>query len=112
MHDDLGQERHGGDEPFPEPRCDHLARRIFEVFNIIEHSVIELLAEGLDCFFNFAVVDEMADGGVHIPCDDDIDAEGVAVHAAAFVPLGKAREKMGGFKTEGFYETHIHCRRL
>lgn len=109
MDDDGGEEGEGGFEVVVDPHGDDFAGGVGEAGDVVEVVVVELFDEGFDGFFDVAVVDEVAFGGIDGAGDDDVEAEGMAVEAAAFMAVGEGGEVVGGLEVEGFGQANVHC---
>jgi len=70
--------------------------------------MVELVADGVDRAFDFAVINEVALLGIDFPRDNHFDFERVPVQPAALVPLWKRRQKVSRLESERFGQACSH----
>jgi hypothetical protein len=95
------QERELRFEALPEPASDVFAGGVFEAGDLVEVVVIELVFEGLEDLLDVTEVHEPAGVRIDGAAEGEVDFEGVAVEAGAFVGGGNLGEAMSGFEGEG-----------
>ena len=66
--------------------------------------MIDLGMDGVNRGLDLAVVNQVVAAVRDVAFNDYIDPEGMAMHAAAFVPFRHVGQEMGGFEVEAFHE--------
>lgn len=61
-----------------------------------------------DRLLDIAVVDEISLYRIHVTFNNNFDAEGVSVHPTALMPIGEARQVVGGLKGEALRKGDAH----
>ena len=95
-------------QALPQPFGQHLAGGVLEAFDVVQASMVELLAQRLHRCRDLPVVHEVAGLGIDFTLDHDLDTKGVSVHAPALMPLRKRGQPVCGLEAEGFDETDGH----
>ena len=108
VKDDLNQSGQLRRELLPEPRAHVFDRGILESRDLVQVAVVEGVDERLHRTANQRVVVKPARLRIDFALDGDLDFETVAVHPAAFVIVGHARERLRGFEGEIFGEADFH----
>lgn len=104
MHHNGVQKRELGFDRLEQPYTDIFGSGIGKELNPIPFSqsieaiVVQIFNKGLHHRLDIGKVEQHAQFRVDITFHLDFHTETVAVHAAAFVPLGKGRDEMGRLK--------------
>ena len=99
----LGKERF---ELLPDPFGDNFAGGVFQTGNIVQIVMVELLVEWLEDRFDLRKIPNPAGVRVDLAFDIDGNAEGMAMQAPTFMPLGYMGEAVGRFENKLFEQFH------
>lgn len=99
---DLLKQRQLRFDAVPEPLGENLAGRVFQALDIVQAIVVQLSDQRLHNSFDLAKVQQVTFRLIDLASDDDIDAERVAMHPAALMPLGEGWEPVSCFKCKRF----------
>jgi hypothetical protein len=99
----LGKERF---ELLPDPFGDDFAGRVIQARNIVQIVMVELLVEWLEDRFDLREIPNPAGVRVDLAFDIDGNAEGMAMQASTFMPLGHMGKAVGRFENKLFEQFH------
>lgn len=104
--DDAGQVGKRGMEALPDPAGEDFAGGVFEAWDVVEVIVIKLFVERTEGGVEVGEVADPAGGCADVAADVDLDTEGMAVQARAFMARGNVGELVRGFEAEFFEDVH------
>ena len=108
LHNNLRQAGQTGQQAIPDPACEVLARGVFQALDVVETVVVELVEKWLKGLFKVGEIHHPAGFGADRSAHMYLDAERMAMHAPALVPLGNVGQIVGGLDLE--YAEKVHGR--
>ena len=106
MDTDTGQLGKKGLELLPDPFGDDFAGGVFQTGDIVQIVMVELLVEWLEDRFDLRKIPNPAGVRVDLAFDIDGNAEGMAMQASTFMPLGHMGKAVGRFEHKLFEQFH------
>src|SRR5439155_4489427 len=107
--DHFSQQRQSRFQLLPNPPGDVLARRIFQAWNLVEVTVVQLFEQRFERLGDVGVVHQPTELRITPAGGDDFRTEAVAVQATALVRGGQIWQQVSRFELKGFSQFDIHC---